>query len=110
MLIMVSAVDSPQFYDSDSAVAGPIQVRAYYCSSVFCSGLVSDHARTHPIMVGPLRSPKVSEAGLQGLDASLPPCVAAMCLLLMMGDTHPNMARQSTAMLPSRLDGPSVGC
>ena len=39
MLIMVSAVDSPQFYDSDSTVAGPIQVRAYYCSSVFYSGL-----------------------------------------------------------------------
>jgi hypothetical protein len=38
------------------------------------------------VMVGPLRPLKVSEAGLQGHNASLPPCVAAKCPLSMMGN------------------------
>jgi len=51
-----------------------------------------------------------AETGLRRRDASLPPCVAAVCPLSMMGDAHPDVARQSMAMLPLRLDSPSVGC
>ncbi len=47
--------------------------------------------------------------GLQGCNASLPPCVGAMWSLSMMGDARPDVAHQSTAMLPSYLDSPSVG-
>ena len=61
-------------------------------------------------VVRPLRSPKVTEMGLQGRDTSLPPCVAAMCPLSMMRDARLDMARRSMAMLPSHLNGPSVGC
>ena len=66
--------------------------------------------------LGPL---KVSEVGLGGRDASLPPCVAATWSLSgvvgetsscrlegqqmapsSMGDARPDVARQSTALLP----------
>ena len=52
----------------------------------------------------------VYDMGLRGHDASLLPYVATVCLLSMMGDAHPDVARRSTAMLLSHLDSPSVGC
>ena len=78
-----------------------------------------------------LGSPKVSETGLQGHGASLPPCVAAMWSLVVVGkgmsscrfesqgmvpltmwDACPDVAvvRLSTAMLPFASEKMASGC
>ena len=52
----------------------------------------------------------VYDAGLRGWDASMPPCVAAVCPLLMAGDARPDVVRRSMAMVPLHLGCPLVGC
>jgi hypothetical protein len=73
--------------------------------------------RSHMVAMAPLFSKKecggcwnAYDAGRRGRNASLLPCVAAVYPLSMVGDARPDVARQSTAMVPSRSNGPSVGC